>query len=83
MVRLGIIGIRLRVKARGSFLAPQTYNARSCDSKSRYISSYGVPKRYTFGLSMAGPGRRTAEPVPADITRKAASLLVSARASKD
>lgn len=30
---------------------------------------YGVPKGYMLGLSIEGPGRRTAEPVPEDITR--------------
>lgn len=35
---------------------------------------YGVPKGYIFGLSMDGPGRRTADPVPDDITRWPAFL---------
>ena len=38
------------------------------------MSSYGVPKGYMFGLSIDGPGNRTADPVPYEMTRNPAFL---------
>ena len=51
-----------------------THNRGSLDSNSSYIVLYGVPKEYILGLSMEGPGRRTADPVPAETTLKPAAL---------
>ena len=38
------------------------------------MSLYGVPNAYILGLSMDGPGRRTADPVPNEMTRYPALL---------
>lgn len=42
---------------------------------SSYIELYGVPNGYMLGLSIEGPGSRTAEPVPYEVTRWPALLV--------
>ena len=46
----------------------------SCALSSSYMVLYGVPKVYILGLSIEGPGKRTAEPVPEETTLKPAFL---------
>lgn len=42
----------------------EAHRRLSLKFSSSYIELYGVPKGYILGLSIEGPGSRTAEPVP-------------------
>lgn len=50
------------------------HNRGSFEFSSSKMVSYGVPKGYILGLSMDGPGKRTADPVPYETTRYPAFL---------
>lgn len=52
----------------GSEKGNRGYSSLSLRTKSLYICSYVVLKSYTFGLSGAGPGSFTWDPVPKDRT---------------
>lgn len=58
---------RLRSNIGKSPLASQS--RESFFIKSWNMVSYGVPNAQILGLSIDGPGRRTADPVPHDVTR--------------
>ena len=47
----------------------EAHKRPSLELNSSYIELYGVPNGYMLGLSIEGPGSRTAEPVPYEITR--------------
>jgi hypothetical protein len=53
----------------------EAHRRLSFEFNSSYIELYGVPNGYMLGLSIEGPGSRTAEPVPDEVTRWPALLV--------